>query len=188
MSAVGGNLYAGTLAGVWEMNLGGQPVCSQKTVNPSGLTVPSTGGTWRFDLFIAGSCSWTATNPRGYSCINGCWLVHRSLLRRDAFVSESLLRLAGACRGRVTDTPARASPTTNGRIDIPTAGYVAELVSAHPRPRPRGSSASNARLTTSLMDNPLAAANVRTRRTRLWGSLTVNASLASLGGTGCFSR
>ena len=44
------------------------------------------------------------------------------------------------------------------------------------------------RLTTSLMDNPLAAANVRTRRTRLCGSLTVNASLASLGGTGCFSR
>ena len=31
------------------------------------------------------------------------------------------------------------------------------------------------------MDNPLAAANVRTRRTRLCGSLTVNASLASLG-------
>jgi hypothetical protein len=69
MSAVGGNLYAGTLAGVWEMNLGGQPVCSQKTVNPSGLTVPSTGGTWRFDLFIAGSCSWTATNPVSWATI-----------------------------------------------------------------------------------------------------------------------
>jgi hypothetical protein len=39
-----------------------------------------------------------------------------------------------------------------------------------------------------VMDNPLAAANERTRRTRLCGSLTVNASLASLGGTGCFSR
>src|SRR6266481_4419312 len=77
---------------------------------------------------------------------------------------------------------------TNGRIDIPTAGSVVELVSAHPRPRPRGSSGSNARLTTSLMDNPLAAANVRTRRIRLCGSLTVNASLASLTATGCFSR
>ena len=32
------------------------------------------------------------------------------------------------------------------------------LLSAHPRPRPRGSSASKARLTTSLMDNPFAAA------------------------------
>ena len=70
---------------------------------------------------------------------------------------------------------AQACLATNGRIDIPTAGYVAELVSAHPRPRPRGSSASNARLTTSLIDNPLAAANVRTRRTRLCGSLTVKA-------------
>jgi site-specific recombinase XerD len=47
---------------------------------------------------------------------------------------------------------------------------------------------ANARLTTSLMDNPLAAANVRTRRIRLCGSFTVNASLASLGGAGCFSR
>jgi hypothetical protein len=85
-------------------------------------------------------------------------------------------------------TPERAGLAINDRIDIPTAGRVADLLSAHPRPRPRGSSASNARLTTSLMDNPLAAANVRTRRMRLCGSLTVNASLASLGGTGCFSR
>src|SRR5205823_10473677 len=117
-----------------------------------------------------------------------CWLVHRSLPRLDSLVSEFLLRLADVYLARATGTPEPACLATNDRIDIPTAGCVAELASAHPRPRPRGSSASNARLTTSLMDNPLAAANVRTRRIRLCGSLTVNASLASLTATGCFSR
>ncbi len=125
---------------------------------------------------------------RGQAGINGCGLVHRSLLMQDSFVSEFLLQLTGVYRGRATHTRARVCRTANGQIDIPTVGCVADLISPHPRPRPRGSSASNARLTTSLMDNPLAAANVRTRWTKLWGSLTVNASLASLSGSGSLSR
>src|ERR1700732_445635 len=112
-------------------------------------------------------------------------LTHRLL---PSPVSDFLLRLAGVCPARPTGTRVPVCPATNDRIDIPTAAYVADLVSTHPRPRPRGGSASNARLTTSLMDNPLADANVRTRLTKLWGSLTVNAIWDSLGGRGCLSR
>jgi len=101
-------------------------------------------------------------------------------------VSGFLFRLAGVYPARATGTPARACPETNDRIDIPTGRYVAELVSAHPRPRPLGSSASNARLTTSLMDILFAAAKVRTRRARLCGSFTVNATLDSRGGDRLF--
>ena len=48
--------------------------------------------------------------------------------------------------------PVQVCPATNDQIDIPSGRFAAELTSAHPRPRPRGNSASNARLTTSLMD------------------------------------
>src|SRR5207247_10205534 len=124
---------------------------------------------------------------RGHTGVNRCWLVHVSLPSLGSLVSEVLRRWADVYLARATGTHERACLATNDRIDIPTPDSVAALVSAHPRPRPRGSSASNARLTTSLMDNPLAAANARTRRSRLCGRLTVQASLAAVGGLVCLS-
>src|SRR5205807_3635135 len=82
---------------------------------------------------------------RGHARINRCWLVHRSFLSVDSLVAEYRLRLADVDLVRATDTLERACLAADDRIDIPTAGFVAELVSAHPRPRPRGSSASKAR-------------------------------------------
>lgn len=58
MSEMGGNLYAGTGASVWEMNLDGEAPCRQVTVNPPSLTVPSSAGSYSIDVSIPANCSW----------------------------------------------------------------------------------------------------------------------------------
>jgi hypothetical protein len=50
----------------------------------------------------------------------------------------------------------------NDQIGTPNGRSAAELNSAHLHPNPRGSSASNAPLTTSLMDNRFVVAYSRT--------------------------
>src|SRR5207244_11573451 len=62
-----------------------------------------------------------------------------------------LRRRSAVCPAPTTGRLAPTCPATNDQIDTPTDRFVADLTSAHPRPRPRGSSASNARLTTSLI-------------------------------------
>jgi photosystem II stability/assembly factor-like uncharacterized protein len=69
MSVMGGNLYAGTGASVWEMSLTGQPPCSQVTVNPPSLTAPSTAGTYPFDVSIPANCSWEARSNASWATV-----------------------------------------------------------------------------------------------------------------------
>jgi hypothetical protein len=70
MSEMGGNLYAGTGASVWELNLGGEPSCSQVTVNPPSLVAPSAAGTYPFEVYLAADCRLTAKSPVSWARIN----------------------------------------------------------------------------------------------------------------------
>jgi hypothetical protein len=80
--------------------------------------------------------------------------------------------LADVYRGRATDRRAQL-------VWQQTVEAIFQLQSAVPnwfrltRALALAATANGARLTTSLMDNPLVAANVRTRRIRLCGSFTV---------------
>jgi photosystem II stability/assembly factor-like uncharacterized protein len=69
MSVMGGNLYAGTGASVWEMSLAGQQPCSQVTVNPPSLVAPSSAGTYSFDVSIPANCSWETRSTASWAAL-----------------------------------------------------------------------------------------------------------------------
>ena len=73
------------------------------------------------------------------------------------------LQSPAAGRAPATDMPEPVCRPTGGQIDIPAEGRVLSLASAQPRPPLRGSSASSARLTTSLIEILLTDAYNRTR-------------------------
>src|SRR5262249_26185259 len=102
---------------------------------------------------------------RGDPRINGGWFVHPLSPYPIPAIQWFLCfrPLATVFPGPATDRLAPVSRVPSDQIDSANEGSVADLISAHPRPRPRGSSMSNARLTTSLMDKPLAVAYARTR-------------------------
>jgi photosystem II stability/assembly factor-like uncharacterized protein len=69
MSLSGRNLYLGTGADVWELNLQGLGTCSQITLNPPALTLPSSAGTYPVELFLTSICPWTATSGASWASI-----------------------------------------------------------------------------------------------------------------------
>jgi len=71
MAEQGGNLYFGTYGmSIWEMNTQSQPLCGQSTLTPASLTLPSASGSYQVELFIASSCSWTASSNVNWATIN----------------------------------------------------------------------------------------------------------------------
>ena len=69
MTVAGRNLYAGTGADVWEINLQSKPICSEVTFNPPSFLVPSAAGTYPLEMFITASCPWTATSSQPWATI-----------------------------------------------------------------------------------------------------------------------
>jgi hypothetical protein len=73
------------------------------------------------------------------------------------------LQSLAADRVPIADKPEPVFQPPGGQIDIQAEALVPRLASAQPRPPPRGRSANNALLTTSLMEILLTDAYDRTR-------------------------
>lgn len=89
MSEVNGSLYAGTGASVWELNLSGEPVCSDVTLTPPNLVAASRAATYSFEVSISPNCSWSVKNPSSLSWIN---VLSSTTNRGHAIVNVALER------------------------------------------------------------------------------------------------
>jgi hypothetical protein len=119
--------------------------------------------------------------------INRCRFVHRSSPSETESIQGLGLQPLDAGPGPAVDTPEPASQAANDQNDTPVASCEPRPSSPQLRPPPRNRRAIKARVTTSLIEILLTDAYDRTRRIKLRGSLTVNASLDSPTGTGSFN-
>lgn len=69
MTEVGSNLYLGTGAGIWEINLQSLGACSQVTLSPASLTLPSSAGTYPVEVYVPGNCNTTATSAASWATV-----------------------------------------------------------------------------------------------------------------------